>query len=131
MRKDRPLKNSRFTEDPLEEEQFIHAEESSPWLEALGSYVILESVEPKEQKTVTGLVIPPTAQPPKGAYGKYRVVAVGPLCSEDRISEFPDPSLSPGDLVLAPVDEVKIYREGNRVFYIVDYELIAAIVREK
>jgi len=114
----------------FEDERFLTAEEGSLWIEALGDHVILEEFEPGENRTPSGLVIPANVSHPKGSYKKFRVIAVGPLCSEDRLSEFPEPSLKVGDIVLAPVDELGTYRDGKNLYYIAHYELLAAVLRE-
>lgn len=99
-------------------------------LEALGDHVILEEVEAAENRTPSGLLIPASALQPKNGYRRYRVLAVGPYCSDDRISEFPEPSIQPGDIVVAPSDELGSYREGGQTLYIAQYEAIAAVIRE-
>lgn len=112
------------------EERYLEPEETSPWIEALGDHVILEEYDPGENRTPTGLVIPANVSLPKGAYKRFRVVAVGPLCSDDRLSEYPEPSLHVGDIVLAPVDDLGTYRDGKNLYYIAHYELVAAVLRE-
>jgi co-chaperonin GroES (HSP10) len=113
-----------------EEEEYLSAEEGSPWIEALGDHVILEECDPGENRTPSGLVIPANVSLPKGSYKRFRVIAVGPLCSDDRLSEFPEPSLRVGEIVLAPVDELGTYRDGKNLYYIAHYELLAAVMRE-
>lgn len=126
-----PLQQDPEPEFEPQEEGYIEPEETLPWIEALGDHVILEDCDPQEKRTPSGLVIPANVSLPKGSYKRYRVIAVGPFCSEDRMSEFPEPALKAGDIVLAPAEELGIYREGRNVYYIARYEHLAAVFREE
>lgn len=104
-------------------------DEGSEELEALGDHLILELAGPEEDRTPSGLLIPKSASQPPNGYARFRVLAAGPFCSEDRVSEFPEPSVGPGDLVLAPTGDLGLYREGGITYFIATFEQIAAVIR--
>lgn len=99
-------------------------------LEALSDHVILEPSEQDENRTPSGLYIPASAASSQHGYQRFRVLAVGPMCTDDRLSEFPEPNIEPGDAVLAPLDELRPYRESGQTYYIAHYEMIAAVIRK-
>ena len=111
-------------------DEFSEAENGGEWLEALGDHLILETFEADDDRTPSGLLIPASAQQSSSGYRRFRVLAAGPLCSEDRLSEIPEPGVQPGDIVLAPVEELGVYRESGQTYYICHYELVAAVIRE-
>lgn len=98
-------------------------------LEALGDHLLLEAFGGEEERTPTGLVLPQSALPPANGYRRFRVLAVGPLCSDDRTSEIPETTLGPGDIVVAPAAELGLYREAGLTYYIARYDEIAAVIR--
>lgn len=98
-------------------------------LEAVGDHLILEAADAEENRTPSGLVIPASAAKTDNGYHRFRVLAVGPACNEDRVGELNETPIHPGDLVLAPADELGIYRENGQTYYIAHYDLIAAVIR--
>jgi len=100
------------------------------WLEALSDHLVLEVINEGEDRTPSGLLIPKSAAQPKQGYRRFRVLAAGPMCTDDRVSEFPEQSVEPGDTVLAPIDELGYYREAGHVYYVAHYEMIAAVIRD-
>lgn len=116
-------------DDPADPLLSDYGAEPGEQLDALGDHLILEIDTGNEDRTPSGLVLPKTAAPPANSYRRFRVLAVGPMCTEDRLSEIPEPELGPGDLVIAPLDELGLYREGGVTYYIGRYDMIAAIIR--
>ena len=112
-------------ETVLEEEFELDTQE----LEALTDHLILEAMDNEDDRTPSGLVIPKSAAIPKNGFRRYRVLAAGPYCTDDRTSEFPEPLVEPGDVVLAPADEIGVYREGGITYYICNFDMIAAVIR--
>jgi co-chaperonin GroES (HSP10) len=104
---------------------------ASEALVALGDHLILEDFEPREDRTPSGLLIPKSAVQPENGYRRFRVIAVGPLCSDDRTAEIPEPEIHPGDIVLAPSGELGTYRESGHTYYVAQYNLIAAIIQRQ
>lgn len=98
-------------------------------LEAVGDHLILEATDADENRTPSGLVIPASAAKADNGYQRFRVLAVGPDCNDSQVGDVVDPPIHPGDLVLAPVDELGIYRENGQTYYIAHYDLIAAVIR--
>ncbi len=98
-------------------------------LEALGDHLLLEALGIEEERTPTGLVLPQSALPPSNGYRRFRVLAVGPLCSDEQTAEIPEPTVGPGDIVIAPTTELGLYREAGLTYYIARYDELAAVIR--
>jgi len=102
-----------------------------PPIEALADWVVLEALASNEDTTPSGLLIPASASKAPNLYQKFRVVSAGPEVTEDRISEYPDPALLPGDVVFVILDETGALRYGGVEYRICRYDHIAAIVRDE
>ena len=115
----------------MSNDEFEIIPEHREWLEALTDHVILEATDDEENRTPSGLVVPASAARAENGYQRFRVIAVGPMVGEDRLAGEPDDvQVEPGDLVLAPMSELGLYREAGQTYYITRYDMIAAVIRE-
>ena len=101
-----------------------------PPIDALTDWVILEALGGTQDKTPSGLLIPSTATKSEDIYQQYRVVAAGPDCVEDRMSELADPALVPGDVVFAAPNMTGLLRYNGSDYRVCRYEQLAGIVRD-
>lgn len=99
-------------------------------IHALGDYVILEPLEDGESRTPSGLLIPATVTKSEKLYHRYRVVSVGPDCTDDHMSEIPESSLYPGDIVLVSPQSTGQCHLGGREYGITTYDQVAAVLHE-
>ena len=108
----------------------IRRDDDHESLEALSDHLILESAIDNESRTPSGLLIPASAAKQDNGFQRFRVIAAGPVCNDERVADLGNPTIEPGDLVLAPADDLGIYRESGQTYYIASYDMIAAVIRE-
>lgn len=95
---------------------------------ALTDHVILEALEERESRSAGGILIPATLAAQTNKYVRFRVVAAGPQCSEEKFADIPRPAVAPGQIVLVPTDKAVPCRVEGKEYFVTRYPEIAAIV---
>lgn len=102
-----------------------------PPLDSLADWLLLEALGSSEDQTPSGLLIPATASKNTDVYQKFRIVSAGAECTEDRISELPDPAVGPGDIVFVVPENTGMLRYDGVEYRVCRFEAVVAVVRDE